>query len=333
MLEKPAIIFWTIALSFKLFGVNEFASRVPSALSAAFIIIGLFLAARVFVSYRAALLSSLVLLSSALFLVVGRLALTDMLFSLFVSTSILSFLIALERDRVQFLWLGYVSAAFSFMTKGPLALIVIGASIFCYLVLMHRTVHRIWCQAKRLQIFPGLLILACLGAPWYIALHIATDGAFSEEFFLAQNLARLVGNQRISLHAEPSWFYAPVYVGGLFPWSFVLIGFLAMTRKRFISSLESARKLEMMALCWLVCTFAAISCASGKLPTYVVPSLPAVALLMGVNLDRLARINNPRLPAWLTLLSGIVSIVGIPEFCSHIGLTMRDPGAHLVISA
>jgi 4-amino-4-deoxy-L-arabinose transferase-like glycosyltransferase len=292
-LDKPATDFCLIAASLKMFGINEFAGRFPAAVSGILEAILLFVLARRILSVRQALFSSLALLAFPLFIVVGRTSLSDEPLSLCLCCAVLSFALASITKRNRYLIPAYVGLGLAILFKGPfLALIFAGLVVGAYLLLTERANLSI--AAWKLRPLVGLLGAAAIALPYYIWAHVGTNGEFTTNFFLRQNLGRAAGTVN---HVRPFWWYAPVLLGGVFPWSLILT--FAGRFLRRIMSLDSVRstprvKLLKFAVCWAVLGFCFFSAVPTKLETYIVPILPAVALLCGCFLDVLARTSTSR---------------------------------------
>jgi 4-amino-4-deoxy-L-arabinose transferase-like glycosyltransferase len=139
----------------------------------------------------------------------------------------------------------------------------------------------------------ALLIILAIAAPYYVWAHQTTHGAFTETFFLRQNLGRLAGAVN---HVNPWWWYIPVVIGGFLPWSLLWVparNFLfRLIRRR--AQLSSAREQVLFfSFCWAVAGFVFLSAIPTKLQTYIVPIFPALALMCGNYIDILMRKNRP----------------------------------------
>ena len=310
-LDKPALDFCLIAGSLATFGINEFAGRLPAACSGVLEALVLFGLSRQVLSRRQAFLSALVLLASPLFIVVGRTSLSDEPLSLCFSVSLLSFAVAAIKDRPKFLLPAYAALGVAILLKGPpLALILTGFVVAGYLVLTERTKALV--AAWKLHPLEGLLGAAVIAFPYYIWAHIGTNGEFTTNFFLRQNLGRAAGTVN---HVRPFWWYVPVLLGGIFPWSFSL-AFGGRYLKRIIVHAEHAStnrlKFLKFASCWSLLGFIFFSAVPTKLETYIVPILPAIALLVGCYLDVLVRANHRKssrmLLSTLIALTTLISV-------------------------
>jgi dolichol-phosphate mannosyltransferase len=161
------------------------------------------------------------------------------------------------------------------LTKGPIALVLTAPPLAAYLWL-NRDKPRLSLAAW--GIYAALVL--CLVGPWYAAI-IARDLEFARHFFIDQHLARFL----YKYHEEPVWYYVVVLLMGCLPWSFLLLPFLRFLFTRS-SEVRSLRRQGLgFLLLWAGWGFLFFSVSHSKLPPYVLPVLPALALLIGSYLD------------------------------------------------
>lgn len=289
-LDKPALDFCMIAASLGTFGINEFAGRLPSALCGILEVVALFILSSQLLSGRQAFLSGLVLAAMPLFIVVGRTSLSDEPLSLFLTTSLLSFAVASIKKSMLFLLPAYAALGVAILLKGPpLALVLTGLVLVGYFIWSRH--GQFFRDALALHPIAGLAGAFVIAAPYYIWAHIGTNGEFTTNFFLRQNLGRAAGTVN---HVRPFWWYLPIVFGGTFPWSISLLFAWKYFRRVALSNFElSTRRQELLkfAIAWIVLGFVFFSAVPTKLETYIVPILPALAIVAGCFLDVLARAN------------------------------------------
>jgi 4-amino-4-deoxy-L-arabinose transferase-like glycosyltransferase len=290
-LDKPALDFCLIAASLGTFGINEFAGRLPSALSSIVEVVVLFILSSQLLTRRQAFLCSLVLAATPLFIVVGRTSLSDEPLSLFLTTCLLSFAVASIKKSSVFLIPAYAALGVAILLKGPpLAMVLTGLVVGGYLIWSrHGAFLR---DALKLHPLAGLAGAFVIAAPYYIWAHLGTNGEFTTNFFLRQNLGRAAGTVN---HVRPFWWYFPIVFGGTFPWSISLLFARKYLRKVALSKFnQSTQRQELLkfAIAWVVLGFVFFSAVPTKLETYIVPILPALAILAGCFLDVLVRVNS-----------------------------------------
>lgn len=330
--EKPILIYWLIALSYKVFGVTEFASRIPSAICASLLVAWIFYATIFFMRRRGAFLASAILMSSPLFLVLGHLALTDMVFSFFTSVAMLSFFLGAEAGQTSFNSPGYVALALALLCKGPIAIALIAFTFGTYFLVSRKPAADVIQSIKSLLRWQDLLLLIAVALPWYVAVHIATGGRFTNQFFLEQNLGRLAHLSSFESHTSPWWFYIPVLAVGFSPWTLFLLGFQISFGKRNFFGGNKHRKLLIFSACWSACTFVLFSCATSKLPTYILPALPGLAILTGASFDLLSRIRRPNsLIIIFGVLSALLTTLSLPIAWKLLGVGQLDAAVLVLI--
>ncbi len=293
--EKPILIYWLIASSYRLFGVSEFAARLPIGICVVLCATILYVFSRSLIRQRAACLGVLALLGSSLFLIIGHVALIDVPLTLFISIASMSFLIYLRQARISYLVLAYISLGLALLLKGPVSLVLLGIDLFIYQgvrkLIMGEELHRGWWQyLLHLKPVLGLVVITIIAAPWYVLEGMQTGGEFTRVFFITQHLGRLAG--ALNHGQNPWWFYAPFLLGGLFPWSVVLLASGPMLLRNFKHKAKLSRQqdLSIFCLCWAATVIILFSLIKTKLGTYVLPAFPPLCLITGVTLDKWIRL-------------------------------------------
>ncbi len=267
-LEKPALYYWLAGGFFSVLGETESAARLPSVL-AALLLVGAIalLGARLF-GGASGLHAGFVLGTSVLPFAYGRAAAMDMLLASTVTVAIglllLRFLGVAGR--------GAVPAAFAFMGLAVLAKGPLGALLPALVVAGYLLATREWKWLRELFAPVAVAAFLIVAAPWY-ALVLREEGRhFVDVFLLDHNLARFTST--VHRHPGPLLYYVPVILVGLFPWSGFVVPALAGLRPR-------SSRVDLALLLWLALPFAFFSLAGSKLPGYILPCLPPLALLMG----------------------------------------------------
>jgi 4-amino-4-deoxy-L-arabinose transferase-like glycosyltransferase len=309
-LTKPPLAYWSMAASMTALGTNEFAARLPSAMAGSLTLL-LVLAVGWRQNGRTVGLASAALLCMfPLFFTVSRLALTDSLLS-FAWTGVLTcgYFSVVGRTKQRRGWavIGvWAFVAMGWMIKGPLALLPIAVLIVWLSLAKNREAIR------RLHLLPGMLVTLVPAAVWARAIVELHPDAVS--LWLEQSLGRVVnGND----HPEPFWYFLPVFLGGLFPATAMML--LPGINHRWSAMVQTLRRGNGTAL-WIVAIVLPLivfSISSGKLATYILPLCPPMALLAGHVVVRWLRgvyerqhaIRGPLvpLPYYIALLSGVVA--------------------------
>ena len=270
-LDKPPLFTWMVAGSFALLGPNEFAARFPTALLGLALALSTYLLGRRTVGETGAFLGGVFLAGSVMFLVLSHAVVHDMALALPVSVALLLFFAAHDRGEGSArVWIPFwIAVGFSVLAKGPLGAVLIAGPVSIHLIL-----RRDLRFLMRMAPLPGIAVALLIAFPWYVAMEIRQPG-FLRYFLLTQNFGNFAGVG--PRHPEPWWFYLPVLILGFLPWSHLLPAALGRAFRK-PSDLGAG---TTFLLTWFLFGFVLFSVASSKLPSYLLPLVPAVALLVG----------------------------------------------------
>ena len=262
--EKPPLLYWLTTLSFWIFGVSEFAARLPVALSAIAGILATYLFALRAFGRRHAILAAAILATTPLYALIAQVLTTDMLLTTLVT--IATFALYLHwQEGGRWCWIAYIAMGLAVMTKGP-----VGAAIPILSMLLWLTYSReLGGAIAKFRAIPGLLLTLLIAAPWFFAMTVREPGFF-DFYFVGEHLRRVF--EPDYSHSEAFYFYLPVLAVGLLPWS-LLVPFLTWREP----PRNPARSFCIVAA---GLTVAAFSCASAKLIPYILPAVPPLAVLI-----------------------------------------------------
>ena len=274
-LEKPPLYYWQAMLAYRIFGVSDWAARLPSAVDATLMIVAVYLLVR---RLRPGSELDGALLTAAAAGVIGfaRAASTDMPLAATFTIALLTWYAWHETESKQYLAIFYAACALGMLAKGPVAPVLAAVVIVLFAVarrdysLIHRT---LW--------IPGILLFCVLALPWYIAVQYKNPDFF-HIFIVEHNLERFGTN--LYRHKEPFWYYVPVMLLALVPWTVYVVTSIVETvrvwwaERREITRSEDAW--DIFLLIWLVVPVVFFSLSQSKLPGYIVPALPAGTLLL-----------------------------------------------------
>ena len=303
---KPALVYWLMSASYRLFGVSETAARVPSAVfGLGLIVITYWFLARVRDPITA-LIGSLMLLLNIELISLNRMALTDSVLIFCTTLSLYAFWLGFQttEQRRRWLWVFYIGMAVGTLAKGPVGILVPLVTIALYLTLTKQWAP-FWKQGKPLA---GTAVLALLALPWYLmmwSLHGSEYAASAQANTVGRFLSPMEG------HSFTLLFYVPVLLVGFFPWSGWLPfawfhAYKSWRKARLVargtrleeeiptasrpSSLAShppdLQNLEWFAAVWVLGTFVFFTLSSTRLPHYIGPLFPAAAILTAIYWSR-----------------------------------------------
>ncbi len=286
--EKPVLYYWAAAAAFRVFGVNEFAARLPSALAAALATLALAWAARRLYGAAAAWAALLILPTCIGVFGFARAATPDMLFSAALAVAMLPASVVIGMGAQGELREGssgaLVRLAFgaflgvTTLAKGPAAIVLAGGSAGLWALATRR-----WRDALRLA-HPLAIVAFCLTAlPWYL-LCAARNPEFARTFLFMHNIERYL--TPVFHHEQPFWFFGPVLLLGLLPWTVLLAG-VVRDAARTWQRKEWANSPGVFFACWAIFPVLFFSFSKSKLPGYVLPSVLVLALLLARSAGRI----------------------------------------------
>ncbi|MDE2299677.1 MAG: glycosyltransferase family 39 protein [Burkholderiales bacterium] len=310
---KPPLSFWFTAASFKVFGVNEFAARLPHFLCAAGVV-ALTWRLAAHRGREEALLAGALLGGSTLFYVSSGAVMTDGALLLGTTLAMYGFWAGLhgaQAPRQRERWWLFVGIAIGLLAKGPVALVLIGAPLLAW-TLMRAEAGAAW---RAFPWVPGLALIAVLVAPWYTLAEVRTPG-FLDYFLVGEHWHRFVtpgwqGDLYGNAHRYAPgtiWIFA---VGALLPWS-VLLPVLAVIRRWKGQASDPAhqdRAWTLYLLAWGLTPLLFFTAARNVIWTYVLPGLPAFSLLGAHWLMKTPPATRQRLVAGGLLVSLVAAVV------------------------
>ncbi len=295
--DKPALLYWLQAAGYSLFGPGEFTARLPSALAALAAILAVYELGRRLFNAAAGLTAGLLLGGAVLFCVAAHFANPDSLLNACSLFALLFFWCDYAAGRDGWSPWSAAAAGLAVLAKGPVGLLLPATAAFLFL-LWRGELRRLW--SKRL--LTGLLVFLAAAAPWYGWVAAETKGQWTAGFFLNHNLGRFTG--MMENHGGPFLYYVGVLIAGCAPWCvfFSLTAWYAARQawpgKNPPPGAPGDRPAVQFLICWIAVYFIFFSASSTKLPNYILPLYPAVALLTARFLDRWRR-GEVRPPAWL----------------------------------
>jgi 4-amino-4-deoxy-L-arabinose transferase-like glycosyltransferase len=271
-LEKPPLQYWLTALAFRAFGQNEFAARLCTGLAGYLSLATVFFLGRKLWGFDAGVRALLFTSASTLFVLLGHQLTLDMSLSFCSTAALGSFLMAqARREEAWRAWmLGcWAAMALAVLTKGLIGVLIPAATLCVYVVW-----QRDWLLLRRLNLRCGLPLFAAIAAPWFV-LAARANPQFLRFFFVREHFQRFL--TPIEHRTQPWWFFAPVLVVGIMPWlpqaALALVS--PFTERAQRGQFDAARLLWV----WSVFVLIFFSCSDSKLIPYILPAVPALALL------------------------------------------------------
>jgi 4-amino-4-deoxy-L-arabinose transferase-like glycosyltransferase len=266
--EKPPLQYWASAALFEVFGERDWVARLWTALVGfAGIAMVLYTANRLF-GPPVGVYAAAVLAASPLYVLLGQVNTLDMSVTFFLTAAIFAF--ALGH------WLLFWAAcAFAVLSKGLIGIVLPGGALFLYML-----AKRDRGLLGRMRLLPGLALFLVIAAPWFIAVS-AANAEFAHFFFIQEHFQRFTTQMHQRVH--PVWYFLPVLAAGMAPW-LVPLGHAALRALRRQSGRWTDA--ELLLWIWAIVVFAFFSASGSKLPPYILPIFPALAILAARSLTR-----------------------------------------------
>ncbi len=296
--EKPPLQYWATAAFFEVLGEKDWVARLWTALTGFAGLALVFFSAKKLFGPAAAFPAALVLAGSPLYVLLGQVNTLDMGLTFFLSAAVLSFALG----NMLLFW-GACAAAV--LSKGLIGIVLPLGTVFLYLV-----VRRDWGIIRRIRPLAGSALFLAITAPWFIAVSLANE-EFAHFFFIQEHFERFT--TRMHGRYQPAWYFVPVLAVGLAPWLLPFFFSLKESLKRGAAGEFDSR---LFLGLWVLVVFVFFSASSSKLPSYILPMFPALALLIGASLGAAA----PRLllvsQAALTVLAGAAAALLAPRLAA-----------------
>lgn len=281
--EKPALQYWVTATAFKAFGEDEWTARLWPGITGFLSVLLAFFTTQKLFGPRAALLAAATLGGSLFTIIIGHINTLDMGLSFFLQLALSGVLLANREDardgeRRRWMLVVWAALAGAMLSKGLIALVLCGGTLVGYSLLARDASP--W---RRLEALRGIPLFLVLAVPWFVAVSLANP-EFFHFFFIHEHFERFL--TKAHGRYQPPWYFLAVLLVGTLPWTLMMLQawFGAWLRER-----SGAFQPQRLLVLWAFFILAFFSASSSKLPSYILPMAPALAMLTGVWLTRAAR--------------------------------------------
>lgn len=321
-LEKPILYYWGAMISYSVFGVSDWAARVPTAFMTTMMVFAIYAFMRRF-RPGSHMEAALIATSLAGIIGFGRAASTDMPLAAMFTIGMLCWYAWIETQSNRFLLAFYVFIALATLAKGPVA-----PFLAALIIMVFAALRREWKLIVQTLWVPGLLVYLAVALPWFVLVQKANP-QFVRVFIFEHNLARF--GTDMFRHKQPFWYFVPVLLAGLLPWVVLAVASLVQAVR---SGIRERSRFELFFATWAILPVLFFSMSQSKLPGYILPAIPPFALLLANYLCR--RLQTTEKPAlWLiTLHSVMVSVLlGAALLTNYFVLKLKPTPTALWISA
>ena len=311
--EKPPLVYWLSALTFRQFGVNEFTARLWGGLFSLGGVLITYVAARAMYGRGAGIGAAIELSTTLFYYAMSQIMLLDMAVAVTMSGAMFAFILAMREPRGRRrLWLFlacYAFMALATLAKGLIGIAIPGAVMFLWVVLLNR-----WRALWPFYPLVGGALLLAIAVPWHICAARA-NADFLDFYFIHEHWLRFT--TRIHDRYQPWWFFLPILLLGLFPWIF----FIWRAVRESLAGGWKARQANSEAwflVIWVVFIMVFFSKSQSKLIPYILPVFPAIAVLCGRSLAAVWQGrpgDNFRAGGWAFIGSAVVllgAIISLP---------------------
>lgn len=272
--DKPVLIYWLQASSMRIFGLNEWAARFPSALFASIWVMAAFFMARYWYGRNTAFWAAFLQATSLMVLGIGRAATADAVLNACLAIAMFAIFVYTEKRQKYFLYLAFFMMGAAFLTKGPIAVFIPIVVSFLYVVVIKKD-WRFWLRSVFNPL--GLFIFGVIALPWYIYMLNADGMAFVNGFFMRHNVARFMGP--LQGHGGSLVYYVPVFLVGTLPHTALALWTL---RQSFVHARDAFGR---FALLWFFFVFFFFSLSGTKLPHYMLYGMTGLFVLMAKSME------------------------------------------------
>jgi 4-amino-4-deoxy-L-arabinose transferase-like glycosyltransferase len=314
--DKPALQYWATAAAYALLGIDEATARLWPALTGLLSMLAVTWAGKRLYGLRCGVTAAMVLGGSLLFTVGAHVATLDLGVAAFLNIAICFFLVAqfdpaAAAQRRAFNLAGWACLALAVLSKG-----LIGVVLPALTLLMFMACRRDWCLLGRLNPLPGMALLLAIAAPWFVLVCLRNPGFFAY-FFIHEHFQRFLTNQNNRVHSV--LFFVPVVLLGLAPW----VAFLRWPQRA--QATGSERAADVFLLCWVGVVLVFFSLSRSKLPFYILPAFPALALLIARAIGQLQRAQLQRRLTWIGWLATLLVVIGVTLATVDLPVSNRLP--------
>ncbi len=323
--DKPALIYWCQAIAYYIMGVNEWAARTPSVLAAMGVIALAFYTVQWYFTKKdeleqvtnlprryltAAVAAALMALNPEM-IVWGRTGVSDMLLTGCIGSTLLCFFLGYAQNQRpvvianwqfpnQWYLASYVLIAGAILTKGPVGIVLPGLIMIAFALY----VGKFWQIWREMRPILGMVIILALSLPWYILVTWRNGWNFINAFFVYHNIERFT--EVVNGHSAPWYFYFLVVLLGFAPYAVYIPASLVrlkLWQRKYWLQQERSQHLGLFVSLWFLGVFGFFTVSVTKLPSYVLPLMPAAAILVALSWSDLFPTSQNSTPTPITSVS------------------------------
>jgi 4-amino-4-deoxy-L-arabinose transferase-like glycosyltransferase len=316
--EKPVLQYWITATSYWLLGEEEFVARLWPAVAGLLTLLVVYYTGRRLVGVRAGLVAAAALASTFQFFVFSQLLTLDMGLTFFMTLALSAFFSSQDKrgtavQRRNWAILMWIAMGLALLSKG-----LVGVVAPALVLVAHVVIARDWKLLGRMHWGLGLLALLAVALPWFIAVQLRNP-EFFQFFFIREHFARFALKEH---HRPGAWYYfLVVLLVGSLPWSFAYLKAALGSWRKPAPQSYRINPIRVLVL-WVVTITLFYSVSASKLPGYVLPVYPALALLLGCTVQRERWSLSPR--AVLAMAASGIAIAAAAPLLTRVPKFAKD---------
>lgn len=319
--EKPPLQYWATALAYRAFGSSEWTTRLWTAATG---FLGVLLAgytAGRLVSPAAGIASGLVLAATPLWLVGSRVSSLDMGVSFFLQLAFSAFLLAFRAGatpRARSLWIhaAWVAMALAVLSKGLIGVVLPGIVLGAYVAWTRQ-----WFLLRGLRPVTGAALFLAIAAPWFVVVSLRNP-EFAPFFFVHEHFDRFVeGNDRLG----PWWYFVVLLPLGFLPWLLALPMAQHARAYALANPSPTALRVRLALALWALVVLAFFTASRSKLPGYILPAVPPLAMLAGIGLADAGRRAYREIAGFAGVTGLVIAVIGVATHYGAAQDTTRAP--------
>lgn len=266
--DKPILIYWLQYLSISMFGLTEFAFRLPSAIAGVFWALGIFWFSRKYFDEKVALLASVFMLTALQINIITKAAIADSLLNMTIAFAMFMIWLYIDKKEKVYLYLAFAFIGVGTLAKGPVAIVIPLLVTFIYF-LIKKDLKQFFRMIFDLK---GILLFLIIALPWYVLEYLDQGQKFIDGFILKHNVSRF--NTSFENHKGSMVYYIPVLLLGFLPFTAILVKIFFRIKEIFKNDLY------LFLFIWFAFVFVFFSFSGTKLPHYIIYGYTPVFILM-----------------------------------------------------
>lgn len=315
--DKPAFFYWELIAAYKLFGVNEFASRLfPGILGVIGLVITYFFTKKIY-DRKTGLMAAGILGTCFEYWLLSKTIITDLTLFVFFGGVLITFYLGYSTKKRNYYYLSYFLAGLATLDKGPIGLLMPG-----FIILVYLAIRRDLKEFLHMKLLTGLVLYVLTAGSWYYAMYTIHGMDFLENFLGVHNFLRATQSEHPQW--DVWWYYTMIFFAGCLPWCWTLPAAIIKYIKR--REMPVFDQTTTFLLTWALVVNIAFQCMATKYTTYTLPGLLPIAILMARYLYDREKLVKITVGVMLAVYAVLTFTLAVPA-CSNEGYSSKNVAA------